>query len=101
MGVDVEIVRDDPDWLSVAESFFSPAEFEAHIRETLDIIHDQGGLTLVPHPFCYYRGSTLWEDYRAEAIAAIAGLNIRDPYFWKSGIDLLDQLVTEAERSAG
>jgi predicted metal-dependent phosphoesterase TrpH len=50
------------------------------IRETLDIIHDQGGLTLVPHPFCYYRGSTLWEDYRTEAIAAIdivEGFNAR------------------------
>lgn len=38
---------------------------------------------------------------KPEAIAAIAGLNIRGAYFWKSGIDLLDQLVTEAERLAG
>jgi predicted metal-dependent phosphoesterase TrpH len=53
------------------------------IRETLDIIHDQGGLALVPHPFCFFRGSTLWEDYRAEAIAEIdivEGFNARVVY---------------------
>jgi predicted metal-dependent phosphoesterase TrpH len=41
------------------------------IRETMDIIHDQGGLVLVPHPFCFHRGSTLWEDERSEAIMEI------------------------------
>jgi len=41
------------------------------IRDTLDAIHDQGGLALLPHPFCSFRGSTLWEDYRAEVIPAI------------------------------
>jgi predicted metal-dependent phosphoesterase TrpH len=58
-----------------------PAYLE--IGETLDIIHGQGGLTLVPHPFCYYRGSTLWEDYRTEAIAGIdivEGFNARVIY---------------------
>lgn len=41
------------------------------IRETLEIIHGQGGLALLPHPFCSFRGSTLWEDYRSEVIPAI------------------------------
>ena len=47
----------------------------------------------------YLEMLTLGGSRKPEAIAAIAGLNIRDPHFWKSGIDLLDQLVTEAERS--
>ncbi len=53
------------------------------LGETLDIIHDQGGLALVPHPFCYFRGSTLWEDYRCEEIADIdivEGFNARIIY---------------------
>lgn len=41
------------------------------IRETLEIIHGQGGLALLPHPFCSFRGSRLWEDYRSEVITAI------------------------------
>jgi predicted metal-dependent phosphoesterase TrpH len=41
------------------------------IRDTMDIIHDQGGLVLVPHPFCSFRGSTLWEDEGSEAIEGI------------------------------
>ena len=41
------------------------------IRDTLDLIHGQGGLALVPHPFCFFRGSTLWEDFRNEAAAQI------------------------------
>lgn len=31
--------------------------------ETADLIHDQGGLVLVPHPFCSFRaGCALWPD---------------------------------------
>ena len=41
------------------------------LGETIDSIHDQGGLALVPHPFCFYRGSTVWEDYRSDASAHI------------------------------
>jgi len=37
--------------------------------ETLDIIRGQGGLALVPHPFCTYRSSAL----RSEALKAVAG----------------------------
>jgi len=53
------------------------------VAETLDIIHEQGALALVPHPFCFFRGSTLWEDYRTEAIAGIdivEGFNARVIY---------------------
>jgi predicted metal-dependent phosphoesterase TrpH len=53
------------------------------IQETLDIIHGQGGLAIVPHPFCFFRGSTLWEDFRCEAIAGIdivEGFNARVVY---------------------
>jgi len=41
------------------------------IRETLDLIHGQGGLVLFPHPFCSWRGSSLWEEFRSEIVPAI------------------------------
>lgn len=53
------------------------------VAEALDIIHDQNGLALVPHPFCFFRGNTLWEDYRTEVIAGIdivEGFNARVIY---------------------
>ena len=49
----------------------------------------------------YLEMLTLGGSKKPEEIAAIAGLNIRDPHFWQSGISLLDELVTEAERLAG
>ncbi|OPY36289.1 MAG: hypothetical protein A4E34_00311 [Methanoregula sp. PtaU1.Bin006] len=41
------------------------------IRETMAIIHGQGGLVLFPHPFCSWRGSRLWEEYISEIIRGI------------------------------
>jgi len=49
--------------------------------ETVDLIHDQGGLALVPHPFCSYRvSSALRSDILDEIIAdvdIIEGYNAR------------------------
>ena len=28
-------------------------------EETIDLIHDQGGLAIIPHPFCFYRHGLL------------------------------------------
>ena len=40
---------------------FLSEEIPPHLSaaETLDRIHDQGGLSLVPHPFCTYRSTSL------------------------------------------
>ena len=53
--------------------------------ETVDLIHDQGGLVLVPHPFCSFRtGSALWRDTleaiagRVDIIEGFNGRTIRD-----------------------
>jgi len=64
-----EIMTQEGEVIGLFLTDFVPSFLD--IRDTMDIIHDQGGLVLVPHPFCYYRGSTLWEDYRSEAIAGI------------------------------
>jgi len=49
--------------------------------ETIEIIHDQGGLVLVPHPFCTFRtGSALWRDTLFELVRdvdIIEGFNAR------------------------
>jgi predicted metal-dependent phosphoesterase TrpH len=48
--------------------------------ETLDRIRDQGALSLVPHPFCSYRSSTLRQDTLKEIIGRvdlIEGYNAR------------------------
>jgi predicted metal-dependent phosphoesterase TrpH len=50
-------------------------------EETVDLIHDQGGLVLVPHPFCTYRtSSALRHDTLDEIIGSvdiIEGYNAR------------------------
>ena len=49
--------------------------------ETLDLIHGQGGLTLVPHPFCNHRGKVLRPGARnalAERIDLVEGHNARN-----------------------
>jgi predicted metal-dependent phosphoesterase TrpH len=49
--------------------------------ETLDLIHGQGGLSLVPHPFCSYRGKVLLPRARnalANRIDLIEGHNARN-----------------------
>lgn len=52
--------------------------------ETIDSIHDQGGLALVPHPFCSFRTtSALWRDTLfevAEKVDIIEGFNGRNVY---------------------
>ena len=48
--------------------------------ETLDLVRDQGALSLVPHPFCSYRSSALRRDTLQEVIARvdiIEGYNAR------------------------
>ena len=49
--------------------------------ETLDLIRGQGGLTLVPHPFCTHRGKVLQPEARnalVDAIDLIEGHNARN-----------------------
>jgi predicted metal-dependent phosphoesterase TrpH len=49
--------------------------------ETVDIIHDQGGLALVPHPFCSYRRSSALNtdvlDEIIDRVDIIEGYNAR------------------------
>jgi predicted metal-dependent phosphoesterase TrpH len=48
--------------------------------ETLDLIHGQGGLSLVPHPFCNYRGQVLRAGPRnalVDGIDLVEGHNAR------------------------
>lgn len=41
-------------------------------QETIDIIHDLGGLAIIPHPYCFYRHGLLhktnYEDLKIDAI---------------------------------
>ncbi len=49
--------------------------------ETVDRIRDQGGLTLVPHPFCNYRGRVLRAETRnalVDRIDLVEGHNARN-----------------------
>jgi predicted metal-dependent phosphoesterase TrpH len=39
--------------------------------ETLDCIHDQNGLSLVPHPFCHYRSKALKREVMDDLISRI------------------------------
>ena len=46
--------------------------------ETIDLIHDQGGLAIIPHPYCFYRHGLLCKaDYRDLKIDAIETKNAR------------------------
>lgn len=46
--------------------------------ETIDLIHDQGGLAIIPHPYCFYRHGLLCKaDYRELKIDAIETKNAR------------------------
>jgi predicted metal-dependent phosphoesterase TrpH len=61
------LTEEIPPWLSAAE--------------TLDLIHGQGGLSLIPHPFCTYRGKVLRPDARnalVDRIDLIEGHNARN-----------------------
>jgi predicted metal-dependent phosphoesterase TrpH len=49
--------------------------------ETLDLIHGQGGLSLLPHPFCSHRGSVLQAKARnalVDRIDLVEGHNARN-----------------------
>ena len=35
-------------------------------EETIDMIHDQGGLAIIPHPFCFYRHGLLCKSHPDE-----------------------------------
>ncbi len=46
--------------------------------ETIDLIHSQGGLAIIPHPYCFYRHGLLCkEDYKNLKIDAIETKNAR------------------------
>lgn len=46
--------------------------------ETIDLIHDQGALAIIPHPYCFYRHGLLCKaDYRDLKIDAIETKNAR------------------------
>lgn len=46
--------------------------------ETIDLIHDQGGLAIIPHPYCFYRHGLLCKaDYKELKIDAIETKNAR------------------------
>jgi predicted metal-dependent phosphoesterase TrpH len=49
--------------------------------ETIDLIHDQGGLALIPHPFCSYRTSSAMRpdilDEIIDRVDIIEGYNAR------------------------
>ena len=47
-------------------------------QETIDLIHDQGGLAIIPHPYCFYRHGLLCKaDYKELKIDAIETKNAR------------------------
>ena len=47
-------------------------------QETIDLIHDQGGLAIIPHPYCFYRHGLLCKaDYKDLKIDAIETKNAR------------------------
>lgn len=46
--------------------------------ETIDLVHEQGGLAIIPHPYCFYRHGLLCKsDYRDLKIDAIETKNAR------------------------
>ena len=46
--------------------------------ETIDLIHDQAGLAIIPHPYCFYRHGLLCkENYKELKIDAIETKNAR------------------------
>ena len=46
--------------------------------ETIDLIHDQGALAIIPHPYCFYRHGLLCKaDYKDLKIDAIETRNAR------------------------
>jgi len=58
-------------------------------EETLDVIHDQGGLALVPHPFCSYRSCALKKDVMVtniDRIDIIEGFNGRILDDWENAL---------------
>ncbi len=64
-----EITTDSGELIGLFLSEEIPAGLSA--PETADRIHDQGGLILVPHPFCKYRSRALRGDIREELIGKI------------------------------
>jgi predicted metal-dependent phosphoesterase TrpH len=43
-----------------------------YVAEIIDIIHEQGGLALVPRPFCSFRtSSALWRDTFVELVGDV------------------------------
>ena len=46
--------------------------------ETIDLVHEQGGLAIIPHPYCFYRHGLLCKvDYKDLKIDAIETKNAR------------------------
>jgi predicted metal-dependent phosphoesterase TrpH len=60
-------------------------------EETLDAIHDQGALSIVPHPFCSYRTNILKKDVMdnmIDCLDIIEGYNSRVLDDWENAIAL-------------
>lgn len=70
--------------ISAAEGHILGFGCEEHIKrdlpagETIDLIHDQGALAIIPHPYCFYRHGLLCKaDYKKLKIDAIETKNAR------------------------
>ena len=51
---------------------------DLHAQETIDLVHDQGGLAIIPHPYCFYRHGLLCKaDYKDLKIDGIETKNAR------------------------
>jgi len=58
-------------------------------EETFDAIHDQGGLALIPHPFCTYRSCALKKtimEKNIDRIDIIEGFNSRILDDWENAL---------------
>ena len=70
--------------ISAAEGHILGFGCEEHVErdlpaeETIDLIHDQGALAIIPHPYCFYRHGLLCKaDYKKLKIDAIETKNAR------------------------
>jgi oligoendopeptidase F len=103
LGDAVEVTDNYKSWWSYVPHFIgSPGYVYAYAYGQLLALSVYGRYLEVGQPFV--------EDYVAllsaggskspEELAAIAGLDLADPGFWRSGIGLVEQQLTEAEAAA-
>ncbi len=89
-------------WKYIGHFIHSPFYCYAYAFAQLYVLclyqrYKEGKESFIPK---YLEMLSLGGSRKPEEIAAIVGLNIRDPQFWDAGINLLDQLVTDAEKMA-